>query len=122
MTVLPQPCREGRDVMRGCHSGQHRAVPVLSARAVQGQPPKRRFGVQYENNVYITGAQLAQRYGLHPRTPANWRLEGKGPRYRKIGAKAIRYRLTDVLAWERHGDRFKVLSGTEDNAVEAGRA
>jgi Helix-turn-helix domain len=51
--------------------------------------------------------QLAQRWGLSPRTLERWRWLKLGPAYIKIGGR-VRYRLKDVLAYEAsqlRGDR-----------------
>lgn len=43
---------------------------------------------------------LAERYGTSVDVLANWRSQGKGPAYVKLGRKVM-YRESDVLAWER---------------------
>lgn len=47
----------------------------------------------------LTSQDLAQRWGLHPRTLANWRVARKGPAWTKIGWSVF-YRLEDVVAYE----------------------
>ena len=42
---------------------------------------------------------LADRWLLSPRTLEQWRWQGKGPRYLKIGGRVV-YRLADVEAFE----------------------
>ena len=42
---------------------------------------------------------LADRWLISPRTLEQWRWQGKGPRYLKIGGRVV-YRLTDVEAFE----------------------
>ena len=42
---------------------------------------------------------LATRWGISERTLEQWRWQGKGPRYLKIGARVV-YRLSDVEAYE----------------------
>jgi predicted DNA-binding transcriptional regulator AlpA len=49
---------------------------------------------------WITRRELAQRYGVPVKTPAEWASKGKGPRYARFG-RHVRYRLGDVVAWER---------------------
>ena len=47
--------------------------------------------------------QVAERYGITPETLSNWRREGKGPRFIRLGdAKRPRamYRMDDVIEWE----------------------
>lgn len=55
-----------------------------------------------DNNAderWLSRQQLADRYGLPVKTPAQWASKGTGPRYAKIG-RHVRYRLSDVIAWE----------------------
>jgi hypothetical protein len=47
----------------------------------------------------LTPADLAQRWQVPARTLGQWRYEGRGPAYVKIGG-AVRYRLVDVEAYE----------------------
>ena len=42
---------------------------------------------------------LAERWLVSPRTLEQWRWQGRGPRYLKIGGRVI-YRLEDVEAFE----------------------
>jgi len=37
----------------------------------------------------MTQVQLAERWHLSPQTLEQWRWPGKGPRFRKIGARAL---------------------------------
>jgi predicted DNA-binding transcriptional regulator AlpA len=46
----------------------------------------------------LTNAQTAELMGLRPSTLEIWRLQGKGPPYRKIG-RLVRYSEAEVLAW-----------------------
>lgn len=43
----------------------------------------------------VSPAEAARRIGVAPRTLANWRWEGRGPKYTKAG-RLVRYRLLDV--------------------------
>ena len=43
--------------------------------------------------------RLANRWLLSPRTLEQWRWQGKGPRYLKIGGRVV-YRLSDIEAFE----------------------
>ncbi len=43
--------------------------------------------------------RLADRWLLSPRTLEQWRWQGKGPRYLKIGGRVV-YRLSDIEAFE----------------------
>ncbi len=55
-----------------------------------------------DNNAaerWLSRQELADRYGLPVKTPAQWASKGTGPRYARIG-RHVRYRLSDVIAWE----------------------
>ena len=54
-----------------------------------------------ENNAdrWISRQELAERYGVPVKTPAEWATKGTGPRYAKFG-RHVRYRLGDVIDWE----------------------
>jgi hypothetical protein len=55
------------------------------------------IGQEYSPN--LSSEQVAEHFGVGPRTPAYWRETGTGPRWFRVG-KHIRYRMADVLAWE----------------------
>ena len=48
---------------------------------------------------WLSRQELADRYGLPVRTLAQWASKGTGPRYARLG-RHVRYRLSDVTAWE----------------------
>lgn len=48
---------------------------------------------------WISRRELADRYGVPIKTPAEWASKGTGPPYAKFG-RHVRYRLSDVVAWE----------------------
>lgn len=55
------------------------------------------------NTELITPQEVAARYKMTPESLANWRREGKGPKYIKLGTTKrprVMYRLADVLDWE----------------------
>jgi excisionase family DNA binding protein len=54
----------------------------------------------YTGDKWITRQELADRYGVPVKTPAEWASKGTGPRYAKFG-RHVRYRLSDVIDWER---------------------
>ena len=61
------------------------------------------MGTAMDNNTedhWISRQQLAERYGLPVKTPAEWASKGTGPRYARFG-RHVRYRLSDVVDWER---------------------
>lgn len=47
----------------------------------------------------LTTKQLAEMLGYKPDTLVQKRINGSGPPFIKMGARAIRYRNSDVLAW-----------------------
>jgi predicted DNA-binding transcriptional regulator AlpA len=49
---------------------------------------------------WISRQELAERYGVPVKTPAEWASKGTGPRYAKFG-KHVRYLLSDVIDWEK---------------------
>jgi predicted DNA-binding transcriptional regulator AlpA len=46
----------------------------------------------------INNAQTAERIGVRPSTLEIWRVQGKGPAFRKIG-RLVRYAESDVQGW-----------------------
>jgi hypothetical protein len=51
--------------------------------------------------VYLTPEQLCERWNhrLKPKTLANWRSQGRGPPYRRLGNRIL-YPLPEVEAFE----------------------
>ncbi|MEQ1871185.1 MAG: helix-turn-helix domain-containing protein [Vicinamibacterales bacterium] len=47
---------------------------------------------------FLTPEQAGALLHIHPRTLANWRWSGRGPRYVRIGARAF-YRHADLDEW-----------------------
>lgn len=62
---------------------------------------ERSFMTDQEN--YLTPLELIKRYknSISLRTLANWRSNGDGPNYTKIGGKVL-YSIADVIQWEKH--------------------
>lgn len=52
------------------------------------------------DDKWLTRQELADRYGVPVKTPAEWASKGTGPRYAKFG-RHVRYLLSDVMDWER---------------------
>lgn len=48
---------------------------------------------------WLTRNEVAERFNLPPGTLADWAWKRTGPRYARFG-KHVRYRLSDVVAWE----------------------
>jgi hypothetical protein len=63
---------------------------------------------------------LAGRWLVSPRTLEQWRWQGKGPRYLKIGGRVV-YRLADVEAFEAASLHAKTVGPIGDRP-EDGRA
>ena len=51
------------------------------------------------DRIFLTAAELAERWGMSEKTLESWRSAGKGPEFVKI-VGAVRYRLTDVEKYE----------------------
>ena len=47
----------------------------------------------------LTETEAAEYLSLTNRALQAWRCQGRGPRFVKISARAIRYRLSDLEAW-----------------------
>ncbi len=47
---------------------------------------------------YLTTAQAAEALSLSKSTLDNWRSQGRGPSYIKVGG-AVRYRIADIESW-----------------------
>lgn len=49
--------------------------------------------------VAINENELAQRWGVSPKTQQRWCCDGRGPRYLKL-SKRVTYLMEDILAYE----------------------
>ncbi len=52
-----------------------------------------------ENNGLLDEKQLANFFGLKPKTLAMWRSRGTGPKFVRLANQSIRYRREDVEAY-----------------------
>jgi hypothetical protein len=68
----------------------------------------------------ITQAQVSEMLHLHPGVLCNWRVQGRGPIYIKVGRKVL-YRLQDVESWI-EGQRIEPEKKREAMAVQIPRA
>jgi predicted site-specific integrase-resolvase len=50
--------------------------------------------------MYLTAKEVAERLRVSPGTLSNWRVQGAGPDFMKMGSKVL-YPLTKVESWER---------------------
>lgn len=48
---------------------------------------------------HLTIEELASRWGMNTGTLGNWRIQGKGPKYVKIGRKIL-YPINEIETWE----------------------
>lgn len=69
--------------------------------------------------------QLAERWGLSPKTLERWRVLGTGPQYIRLPGKVI-YRLCDIEAYENEclvssTAELRKTTKLSDGAVAAGR-
>ncbi len=51
------------------------------------------------NKELVTPSVLASRWNIHVKTLSQWRWNGRGPQFLKLG-RAIMYRLQDIEAFE----------------------
>lgn len=47
----------------------------------------------------LSTLETARYLDIHPTTLATWRVEGRGPRFIKLGNRKVRYRSEDITAW-----------------------
>jgi predicted site-specific integrase-resolvase len=53
-----------------------------------------------DERKYLSAKEVRQAYGIAEKTLANWRSQGRGPAYHKLGGK-VRYKVEDLEAWAR---------------------
>lgn len=51
--------------------------------------------------VYLTDRQLAKRYGTSRELPWRWASQGKFPKPVKLSERTTRWKLSDIIAWEK---------------------
>lgn len=54
----------------------------------------------FYSDPLLTTNQVAERYGYHPQSLRNMIAKGRGPKTIKLPGGRIRYRVSDLLAWE----------------------
>jgi hypothetical protein len=65
---------------------------------------------------------LAERWLISPRTLDQWRWQGRGPRFLKIGGRVV-YRLSDIEAFELaslHANTVGPIDGGSDEEIDHG--
>jgi len=67
-------------------------------------------------DILLTPQALISRWSINNRTLVNWRCEGRGPKYIKLGRR-IRYRLEDVEAYEKQ--HLRQSTSSESNPFPA---
>lgn len=55
----------------------------------------------------LTPEEVAERLRVHRATLTAWRVRGEGPTWTRLGARAVRYRLSDVEAYLREREGAK---------------
>lgn len=55
----------------------------------------------FEGCAVVSAAEAARMLGISPRTLANWRVQGRGPAYVRLGKNRspILYRVSDIESW-----------------------
>ncbi|MDR3606243.1 MAG: helix-turn-helix domain-containing protein [Oligoflexia bacterium] len=54
---------------------------------------------KYDLDALLTEQQAAAFIGFTPRALQSWRCRGGGPVFVRVSARAIRYRLRDLMSW-----------------------
>lgn len=71
-------------------SSPNRSASGMAAMSAQAAPHERRV---------LSETELAQRWGVSPKTLQRWRSEGRGPRYLKL-SKRVTYPLDAITEYE----------------------
>ena len=74
----------------------------------------------------LTTPQAAALMGLRPNTLEIWRVSGKGPAYRKLAGRAVRYVEAEVVDWlaacrHRNTSEYALCGRTGAPRAEAAR-
>lgn len=71
-----------------------------------------------DSSRLLTETAAADYLGFSIRALQAWRCNGRGPRFVKISARAIRYRLADLMSWSEE----RVVTSTSDVLAKARRS
>ena len=63
--------------------------------------------------LHVDQKDLAQRWRMSPRTLEQWRWQGRGPRFLKIGGRVV-YRFADIEAFEAASLHANTIGPLED--------
>jgi predicted DNA-binding transcriptional regulator AlpA len=66
--------------------------------ATPARPTKAGAGGASVGRRFLNETELSELTGIATRTLQRWRLENRGPRFRKLGG-AVRYEMNDVNDW-----------------------
>ena len=66
---------------------------------------------------HIDQKELARRWLISPRTLEQWRWQGRGPRFLKLGGRVL-YRVADVEAYEADNLHFNTVASSGSRVVE----
>lgn len=72
---------------------------------------------EVESKMLVNERHAAEIMGISVKTAQGWRFKGDGPRFVKIGKKAIRYQICDIFEWIDQQRR----QSTSDSGTNAGR-
>jgi hypothetical protein len=93
----------------------------MFSRVIQGVAVIRRHHVGEKRTMqHLDQKGLAKRWLISPRTLEQWRWQGRGPEYLKIGGRVV-YRISDIEAFESaslHSNTFGP-KGTEEVPADA---
>jgi DNA-binding transcriptional MerR regulator len=70
--------------------------------------------------ILLTPQEVADWFGINPRTLANWRSQGTGPPYRKLG-HYVRYEEHELRAWLETTRRAQTTNTTAAEAAQTQR-
>jgi hypothetical protein len=77
---------------------------------------RRAFARKERNLQLFLQSDLAKRWRMSPRTLEQWRWQGRGPRFLKIGGRVL-YRLADVEAHESASIHINTIDPAEHDAA-----
>ena len=66
---------------------------------------------------HIDQKELARRWLISPRTLEQWRWQGRGPQFLKLGGRVL-YRLADVEAFEADNLHFNTVAPSGGDIVK----